>query len=728
MEIKHTKLQPFASVDNSIKRIFKHKVTSVAAGLSISLLTFSSVEALNIGEAKTQSYIGQPLSIFVPVTDSSSIIDLNQLVVSKPNAAQLNELNVSSQTNELLFKVVTNGVEKGILITSIQPFNEPYIDLGVQINYRGVTRLRKLTALIDLQPLVGESNIVGSPLVSQAGNTGSEFAESVVSNDVVSTNVVSNVVSIVNQGGNSRTYSNEIMGPYDWAQAGAIPAKFGPVLDGQSLWRVARRINESMNVSIDQMMWALYRANPQAFSADDVTSLQAGSVLTIPEESFVREVTELGAVRLLSAQSSAPASLELDSETVVETVKTDPVVAPVSEETIETIPSLNTTEQSDNTVSLSELNTIDELKNQVSLLTQQLEAQTDRIKELEDRLAISESVNNTLTSSLESVTAQENPSVTETDVVISESQVQLIETPEITEASLSSSSAEEVVAEEVVAEEVVAEAVVAEAVVAEAVVAEAVVAEAVVAEAVVAEAVVAEAVVAEEVVAEEVVAEEVVSEATSTNTTAQNSWLTKFKSFSWPLILGGLAALLGLLFLGKKLIFGNKSIAEEHESLRGDIEQFAQEEFDVEPQQVEQQDAGEVVADESAGSEEFEEFEGFEDFEDYSFFVDDEELMDVEELSFSDRIMQLIDSGDYDEAKKTLNFATAANVDDHEINVSMLKIFAAEEDRESFDKLFDRIHANIEEYDAESQLIVAELQSEMAIGKVINFDSDQMAG
>ena len=679
MEIKHTKLQPFASVDNSIKRIFKHKVTSVAAGLSISLLTFSSVEALNIGEAKTQSYIGQPLSIFVPVTDSSSIIDLNQLVVSKPNAAQLNELNVSSQTNELLFKVVTNGVEKGILITSIQPFNEPYIDLGVQINYRGVTRLRKLTALIDLQPLVGESNIVGSPLVSQAGNTGSEFAESVVSNDVVSTNVV----SIVNQGGNSRTYSNEIMGPYDWAQAGAIPAKFGPVLDGQSLWRVARRINESMNVSIDQMMWALYRANPQAFSADDVTSLQAGSVLTIPEESFVREVTELGAVRLLSAQSSAPASLELDSETVVETVKTDPVVAPVSEETIETTPSLNTTEQSDNTVSLSELNTIDELKNQVSLLTQQLEAQTDRIKELEDRLAISESVNNTLTSSLESVTAQENPSVTETDVVISESQVQLIETPEITEASLSSSSAEEVVAEEVVAEAVVAEA---------------------------------------------VVAEEVVAEATSTNTTAQNSWLTKFKSFSWPLILGGLAALLGLLFLGKKLIFGNKSIAEEHESLRGDIEQFAQEEFDVEPQQVEQQDAGEVVADESAGSEEFEEFEGFEDFEDYSFFVDDEELMDVEELSFSDRIMQLIDSGDYDEAKKTLNFATAANVDDHEINVSMLKIFAAEEDRESFDKLFDRIHANIEEYDAESQLIVAELQSEMAIGKVINFDSDQMAG
>ena len=112
MEINHTKRQPFASVDNSIKRIFKHKATAVAAGLSISLLTFSSVKALNIGEAKTQSYIGQPLSIFVPVTDSSSVVDLNQLIVSKPSATQLNELNVSNQTNELLYKVVTNGAEK----------------------------------------------------------------------------------------------------------------------------------------------------------------------------------------------------------------------------------------------------------------------------------------------------------------------------------------------------------------------------------------------------------------------------------------------------------------------------------------------------------------------------------------------------------------------------------------------------------------------------------------
>jgi len=101
--------------------------------------------------------------------------------------------------------------------------------------------------------------------------------------------------------------------------------------------------------------------------------------------------------------------------------------------------------------------------------------------------------------------------------------------------------------------------------------------------------------------------------------------------------------------------------------------------------------------------------------------------MDVEELSFPDRIKQLIDSGDYDEAKKTVDFAKVADVNEHDINVYLLKIFSAEGDRESFNKLFDKIHANIEHYDAEAQLIVAQLQSEMAIGQVVNFNTDKIA-
>jgi len=95
------------------------------------------------------------------------------------------------------------------------------------------------------------------------------------------------------------------MGPYDWAKAGAIPEKFGAVLDGQSLWRVARRISPAMNVSNNQMMWALYQANPHAFSSSSIESLRAGTFLTIPAATEVASVSDVQAKRLLAELSNA---------------------------------------------------------------------------------------------------------------------------------------------------------------------------------------------------------------------------------------------------------------------------------------------------------------------------------------------------------------------------------------------------------------------------------------
>ncbi len=780
----NNKQQSFYSVDKSLKKedkslkkIVKHRSASVIAGLSISLLTFTSVEALNIGKAKSQSYIGQPLSIFVPVSDSAEIIDLNKLIVSKPSSSQLGELNVSQQDNGLVYKVVSKGPEKGILITTVEPFNEPYIDVGVKVDYKGVTQLRKLTALIDLQPLAGESPI-GNALITQENSSSSEIVESTPTN----ISVTNSITNSANSNASSRTYSNEIMGPYDWAQAGAIPEKFGPVLDGQSLWRVARRINESMNVSIDQMMWALFRANPQAFSTQNVSSLQAGSILNIPEESFVREVTELGAVRLLSAQTEATNTLiATESDSVVETP-----VESVSEEvsTDDSVVISETAETSNNNVvSFSELSAVDELKNEVSSLNQQLEAQEERIRILEERLAVYESSNNTLANSnaVDVLTTDSSSQVVETEIapIDGEAAIQseepVVESPVVSEETISSAPIEQVTQEvsQVVETEIAPidgeaaiqseEPVVESPVVSEETISSAPIEQVTQEVSQVVETEIApidgEAAIESEdpVVEDPVVNEETIisapTEQVSQEASVQEEQLSQEEpsaltaiqeaitgKLSWlTLALGALAVfLLGLLYVARNRfipailkLFGGGYEYDETESLLSsvskkrmpirDLEHLRQEEVMAErSNQANAQDQG--FADEVVAKGDFEE-----DFEDYSFFVDDEELMDVEELSFPDRIKQLIESGDYEEAKKTLNFATAANVDDHEINVSMLKIFAAEADQESFDKLFERVHANIEEYDAESQLLIAELQSEMAIGKVINFDSDQMA-
>ena len=95
-----------------------------------------------------------------------------------------------------------------------------------------------------------------------------------------------------------------ILGPYSWAAAGNIPEKFGPVVDGQSLWRVARRINKAMGVSVDQMMWALHQANPDAFATGSINSLRAGEMLSIPPLSVVNQVSDQQAKQMLANSSS----------------------------------------------------------------------------------------------------------------------------------------------------------------------------------------------------------------------------------------------------------------------------------------------------------------------------------------------------------------------------------------------------------------------------------------
>lgn len=54
------------------------------------------------------------------------------------------------------------------------------------------------------------------------------------------------------------------------------------VIWGDTLWEIARELRPHSSVTIHQMMLALLRANPEAFSRDNVNWLKAGSVLRMP--------------------------------------------------------------------------------------------------------------------------------------------------------------------------------------------------------------------------------------------------------------------------------------------------------------------------------------------------------------------------------------------------------------------------------------------------------------
>ena len=103
---------------------------------------------------------------------------------------------------------------------------------------------------------------------------------------------------------------------------------YGPVLETQTLWSIARELRLSSEVTMEQMVLAIYQANPQAFGGGSINRLLTGSLLTVPTAAQVtavdaeaahNQVAELRAQPVgRSASTAAPARSLAPAAAVVE--------------------------------------------------------------------------------------------------------------------------------------------------------------------------------------------------------------------------------------------------------------------------------------------------------------------------------------------------------------------------------------------------------------------------
>jgi pilus assembly protein FimV len=73
---------------------------------------------------------------------------------------------------------------------------------------------------------------------------------------------------------------------------------------GDTLWNVASDLRPSQDVSIEQMMLALLRANPEAFTDDNINNLRSGYVLRVPDQTEVNRLTRAEATREVARQNA----------------------------------------------------------------------------------------------------------------------------------------------------------------------------------------------------------------------------------------------------------------------------------------------------------------------------------------------------------------------------------------------------------------------------------------
>ena len=126
--------------------------------------------------------------------------------------------------------------------------------------------------------------------------------------------------------------------PVEWAMPAGASAPLPPpepvkayqpgdsyrVSSGDGLWEIALKTRPDPGITRDQMMQALFRANPQAFSKVGINGLKIGATLRIPTLREIADWTGSPVAKRLAEKEPAPA----------DTVKPDVKPAPVKSEPV----------------------------------------------------------------------------------------------------------------------------------------------------------------------------------------------------------------------------------------------------------------------------------------------------------------------------------------------------------------------------------------------------------
>jgi pilus assembly protein FimV len=80
---------------------------------------------------------------------------------------------------------------------------------------------------------------------------------------------------------------------------------YGPTMASDTLWSIASRTRPDESVSVQQMMLALLRANPEAFADGNINALKRGQILRMPERDEITRLTPAEAMAEARRQHDA---------------------------------------------------------------------------------------------------------------------------------------------------------------------------------------------------------------------------------------------------------------------------------------------------------------------------------------------------------------------------------------------------------------------------------------
>ena len=237
---------------------------AVAAGILL-LAVSTRMHALGLGEIEVRSALNEPFDAVVTLT-SASDEQLETLKVSIASKEAFSWAGIARTAILRDFEFIVERTQTGkpvIRISTDDRVREPFIDFMLEAAWPSGRLLKQYTILVDPPYAMPAEPPAPVAAVTPAPRPQAAAAPS----PAPRRQPVTTPATVPARAATT---------------PGPAPTSYGPVKRNDTLWQIASRVRPGSDISMEQMMLALLRANPGAFANNNINNLQRGAVLDVP--------------------------------------------------------------------------------------------------------------------------------------------------------------------------------------------------------------------------------------------------------------------------------------------------------------------------------------------------------------------------------------------------------------------------------------------------------------
>lgn len=261
--------------------------------------------ALGLGDIELRSALNQPLEANIELVSPTpeELSDL-RVALATPETFERYGLDRPGFLSRLSFNVVRDDAGREVIrVTSLEPITEPFVTVLVEATWNRGRLLREYTVLLD-PPVMLPAEAVIQPIEPAVARAAQPSAPAAVIERPAAVSPAPAPVPAMPPAATAAEPEPAAPEPMPEpapapapsaapapvvAEAPNAPGAYGPVQRGQTLWGIASQYRPA-GVTMNQMMIAMYEANPAAFMGN-MNLLREGATLVMPDAGVLGSVS-----------------------------------------------------------------------------------------------------------------------------------------------------------------------------------------------------------------------------------------------------------------------------------------------------------------------------------------------------------------------------------------------------------------------------------------------------